>query len=61
MLEVLTGALILASIGMNLFCEKSTEPDLSKCGSGRVQWDEKAGICRDLASNLRVPDSCCGR
>ncbi len=60
-LEIVTAILFAIAIGLNISCEKGTEPDRTACGSGRVTWDDKAGICRDLADNLPVPKSCCGR
>lgn len=42
-------------------CAKDDNPAASsECGSGRVFWDDKTG-CRDIATNAKVPDSCCGR
>ena len=49
------------SIGL-LACENdaATEPD-EACGSGRVTWDSKAGVCRDDLNNTIVDPDCCGR
>lgn len=60
-LEIVTAILFVIAIGMNVSCEKGTEPDRSNCGSGNVTWDAKAGVCRDRADNRVVPNSCCGR
>lgn len=59
--ELATYVLFATAIGMNISCEKGTEPDRTACGSGSVTWDAKAGVCRDLADNKIVPNSCCGR
>ncbi len=32
-----------------------------ECGSGIVDWDSKAQVCRDRSNRVVVPNSCCGR
>ncbi|MBM4168784.1 MAG: hypothetical protein FJ215_06465 [Ignavibacteria bacterium] len=32
-----------------------------ECGSGAVDWDAKAEVCRDRSNGIVVPSSCCGR
>jgi hypothetical protein len=42
----------------------SDEDDVTKspdCGSGRVAYDAKTGICRDQADGRILPTKCCGR
>lgn len=42
-------------------CEEPAGPRCAEeCGSCNVQWDVKAQVCRDLARNVVVPESCCG-
>ncbi len=55
--------LILYSTAVYLVaCSEEDNPAAnSECGSGSVTWDSKAQICRDQATNLPVPSSCCGR
>lgn len=50
------------TVFLNLTCSEEDNP-LSDpaCGSGRVSWYEKAGVCRDDANNRVVPNACCGR
>lgn len=44
-------------------CDEEDNPASGpECGTGNVQWDAKAGVCRDLGrNNTIVPSSCCGR
>ncbi|MBI4429777.1 MAG: hypothetical protein HY562_11745 [Ignavibacteriales bacterium] len=55
--------LVLYSMAIDLTaCSEEDNPAASsECGSGNVTWDTKAQICRDQATNLPVPSSCCGR
>lgn len=51
------------TVALNLSCsEEDSNPaaDVS-CGSGRVTWEDKGQVCRDLATFKIVPSSCCGR
>lgn len=32
-----------------------------ECGSGVVEWDSKAQVCRDRSDGSIVPNFCCGR
>jgi hypothetical protein len=57
--EVLTAALMVASMWVNVSCEKGTEPDRTKCGSGNVYLDSKTGLCKDRADGSVVPRECC--
>jgi hypothetical protein len=52
----------LAAVEFLYACEDPpTDPSKnSNCGTGNVQWDVKAQICRDLGRNAIVPASCCG-
>lgn len=54
--------IVLFVVSSLLFaCAKDDNPAASgECGSGKVFWDEKTG-CRDIATNAKLPDSCCGR
>ena len=39
--------------------KNASEPD-EACGSGRLTWDSKAGVCRDDVRNTVVDANCCG-
>jgi hypothetical protein len=59
LIEFVTLLLFAASMGLNVSCEKGTDPP--RCGSGSVTWDSKAGQCRDREDGTILPNSCCGR
>jgi hypothetical protein len=59
LLEIGTAFLFAVSIGLNLSCDTSEGPDLSKCGSGSVYLDTKTDLCKDRADNSIVPRECC--
>jgi len=50
------------TVALNLTCKPEDNPAASpECGSGRVSWDAKGQVCRDLADNKIIPNKCCGR
>ncbi|MEK6757244.1 MAG: hypothetical protein AABZ02_13915, partial [Bacteroidota bacterium] len=50
------------TVAVNLNCENEDNPAASpECGSGRVTWDSKSQVCRDLQDNRIIPNKCCGR
>jgi len=51
----------LAGVQFLLSCEQPSDPSKDvNCGSGNVEWDVKAQVCRDLGRHAIVPASCCG-